>query len=141
MRQKVRRQWLRTVDDDLRAVHSLLTGAEPTTTAAAYHCRQAVEKLVKSILVADQIHPPTKHEIGDLIDSLRPDHPLRPLLDGLDEFTRFVWVFRYPGPAGNDGPENPPSVQEVERWLADLRRRREQVVGWFRAQGLLDDSL
>ena len=74
------RAWLAAAEDDLRAVTDCLHGPEHTATAAAYHCQQAAENLVKAVMVSADMHPPKSHDIGGLLDRLGDTHPLRAVL-------------------------------------------------------------
>ena len=38
-------------DRDIRSAEACLAGADPIPEAAAYHCQQAAEKLIKGLLV------------------------------------------------------------------------------------------
>lgn len=99
-----------------------LHGPEPTPTAAAYHCQQAAEKLVKAVLVSSGIHPPKSHDIGALVDRLGEAHPLHATVAPLARFTPYAWLFRYPSAAPTEPSPEPPSATEVGRWLGELRR-------------------
>lgn len=102
------RAWLAAAEDDLRAVTDCLHGPEPTPTAAAYHCQQAAEKLVKAVLVSADIHPPKSHDIGGLVDRLGDAHPLHATLAPLARFAPYAWLFRYPSPAPAGNSSAPP---------------------------------
>lgn len=106
---------------DLRAVADCLHGPEPTTTAAAYHCQQAAEKLVKAVLVSAGVHPPKSHDIGILLDRLGDAHPLHGPLTPLARLTPYAWLFRYPSAVPADDTVGPPEAEEVARWLDALR--------------------
>ena len=45
------RRWLAVADEDLGAAEALLAVEPPRPKSAAYHCQQAIEKLVKGLLV------------------------------------------------------------------------------------------
>ncbi len=116
------RAWLAAAEDDLRAVTDCLHGPEPTPTAAAYHCQQAAEKLVKAVIVSADMHPPKSHDIGGLLDRLGDTHPLRAALAPLARLTPYAWLFRYPSAAPTEDSFVPPSAEDVARWLDELRR-------------------
>ena len=113
--------WLRVVDTDVSSIVNNLDGPEPCATAAAFHCQQAAEKIVKAILVSSAIAFPKSHDIGALIRLLPPDHPLVPEVAPLARFTPFVAVFRYPGASFMDAMVEEPSIEEIRDWLAELR--------------------
>lgn len=113
--------WLRVVDMDVSGIVNNLDGPEPCVTAAAFHCQQAAEKIVKAILVSAAIAFPKSHDIGELIRLLPLDHPLLPDVTPLARFTPFVAVFRYPGASFTDAAVEEPSFEELREWLAELR--------------------
>ncbi|MEQ9643673.1 MAG: HEPN domain-containing protein [Alphaproteobacteria bacterium] len=121
MANEVARAWLAAAEDDLRAISGCLFGPEPTATAAAYHCQQAAEKLIKSALVLGGVHPPKSHDLGALLDRLDAQDPLQPVLQPLTRFAPYAWLFRYPSAAPMDGGPTPPQVAEVTSWLDELR--------------------
>ncbi len=45
------KRWLEKADHDRRAAPLALAGEPPITDVAAFHCQQAVEKLLKAYLV------------------------------------------------------------------------------------------
>ena len=101
--------WLAVIDRDIDAIHNNLFGPRPTVTAAAYHCQQAAEKLVKAVLVSLGQNPPKIHNIVALVNAVPADHPLRPLLLPLERFTPYAAAFRYPGATiSTTRPTNPP---------------------------------
>lgn len=125
------RAWLRVADDDLRAAlaaRACLSAPDPITTAAAYHCQQAAEKLVKAVLVSTGLNPPKSHNIAGLIDALPGDHDLRPTLTALERFTPFVAVFRYPGADLFDEGPAEPDAGEVSAWIAQIEGIRAAVL-------------
>jgi len=124
---EVVRAWLASAAHDLRAIRGCLHGPEPTPTAAAFHCQQAAEKLVKAVLVSAGIHPPRSHDIGALLDLLGESHALYARLLPLARFTPYSWVFRYPAAAPTESAAEPPSAEEVARWLEELRQGMDSV--------------
>jgi len=109
-------------------VRNCLNGPEPTVQVAIYHCQQAAEKLVKAALVADAINPPRGHDIGALVDRLRPDHPLHGVLSELEELTVYAIAYRYPsGDILSVPPE--PLVEEVAGWVARIIAARDKLRG------------
>jgi HEPN domain-containing protein len=66
----------------------------------------------------DQPFPKT-HDLGKLgKQATELDQTMEPLVDGVVEFTKYAWMFRYPGEADE------PSVAEA---VAVLHRAREFV--------------
>jgi HEPN domain-containing protein len=55
-------RWQAKADHDLTAAERLLSGAEPLTDAACFHCQQAVGKYLKLFLIASNHVPPKTEE-------------------------------------------------------------------------------
>jgi len=129
---KAAREWLAVAEIDLKAARNCLHGPEPTPPAAAYHCQQAAEKLIKATLVAERINPPRSHDIGGLADLLPPNHPFRPAFSGLERLTVYAIAYRYPAADALANPPEP-TTAEIDGWVAllekikaDLRKRVEK---------------
>ena len=112
------RPWLEVVARDLKAARNCLFGPEPTGEAAAYHCQQAAEKLVKAVLVSAGVNAPYSHDIETLV-GLVPDSPLAPLLVPLARFTPYATAYRYPVDDPMGVPPSP-SAGEVAGWVAEI---------------------
>jgi HEPN domain-containing protein len=101
---------------DLRCAQIDLAADPPASEDALYHCQQAAEKALKGFLVwHDQPFPKT-HDLGKLgKQAVDLDQTLEPLIDEVVEFTKYAWMFRYPG----DVEE--PSVAEAGAVLHRVR--------------------
>jgi HEPN domain-containing protein len=63
-----------------------------------YHCQQAAEKALKGFLVWHDQPFPRTHDLGKLgKQAVELDPTLEPLIDEVVEFTKYAWMFRYPG--------------------------------------------
>lgn len=120
------RPWLAVVERDLKAARNCLFGPEPTGEAAAYHCQQAAEKLVKAVLVSAGINAPYSHDIRVLV-GLVPPSPLVALLEPLARFTPYATVYRYPvdDPLGLPPP---PSIDEIAGWVGEIEAALEELL-------------
>lgn len=112
-------QWLAVVERDLRAARNCLFGPEPTSEAAAYHCQQAAEKLVKAVLVFLAVDPPFSHDIRTLV-VLVPDEAWRGRLAAMARFTPFATAYRYPVEDPLSVPD-PPPIAEVAGWVREIQ--------------------
>jgi HEPN domain-containing protein len=65
------KQWLVKAQEDWDAVEILITQKRPPKGAVCFHCQQCIEKLLKAILVREQIEFPKTHDIGRLIELVR----------------------------------------------------------------------
>lgn len=111
------KEWLDVADDDLRQVVNNLRGPRPSIPGAVYHCQQAAEKLVKSVLVRLAIDFPRTNDIGSLIGLIPGGDPFVHRFAGLETLTPFASAFRYP----TEDPWEMPPTEQVEAWLATLQ--------------------
>ncbi|CAO3443561.1 HEPN domain-containing protein [Azospirillum largimobile] len=117
--------WLATASLDLRAGRACLSVPAPIVTAAAYHCQQAAEKLVKAVLVWLGQDVPRSHDIDSLVMRVPRDLPVRDCLLPLGRFTAYATLYRYPGEAGDVTDE--PTVEEVCGWLDEIEAVRDSI--------------
>ena len=112
------RLWWQKAESDLMAAERLTD----LPFICCFHCRQAVEKAVKSILVLHQINFSRSHDIGALLELLNalPAVPEESITEDVETLTRFAVGTRYP-------PEDA-STEEMEEALRLARR----FVGWVR---------
>jgi len=90
--------WFQKAHKDLRCAQIDLAAEPPASEDALYHCQQASEKALKGFLVwHDQPFPKT-HDLGKLgKQAVELDPELDLLVDAVVEFTKYAWMFRYPG--------------------------------------------
>ena len=98
--------WWARARDDLSVAERIAD----TPFACCFHCQQAVEKAVKTLLIVHQIDFAKRHDIGQLLELLgaSPTAPDESVTQGLEALTRFAVETRYP--PGQAGPEE---VQEA----------------------------
>ena len=113
------REWLAVAEIDVKAARNCIREPEPTPEAAAYHCQQAAEKVVKAALVATGINPPRIHDIAALVDRLPSAHPLMTMFRELESLTVYGLAYRYPV---DEQLTNPPMPAEadVQKWIARI---------------------
>ncbi len=92
------RQWLERARNDLRTARVLIAEtSEPILDTGAFHCQQAVEKLLKAVLCWYGTDPPRVHALGALFDLAgRHTDALEPLRDACERLTRYAVLVRYP---------------------------------------------
>lgn len=117
--------WLATASLDLRAGRACLSVPEPVVTAAAFHCQQAAEKLVKAVLVWLGRDVPRSHDIDSLIMRVPRELPIRDCLLPLGRFTAYATLYRYPGESGEVTDE--PTGEEVSGWLEEIEAARDSI--------------
>ncbi len=102
------RRWLLKARHDRSAAEKILTPNCEETDVAAFHCQQAVEKLLKAFLVKNRFAFEKIHDLRRLLNHCaRIDEDFESLRDEVEPLTLYAVAFRYPGPAE-------PSRQEVE---------------------------
>ncbi len=105
------KRWLVKAQHDWAAVRKILTPDCKETDVAAFHCQQAVEKMLKAYLVSRAIQFEKVHDLGLILDQCATDDgDFESLQDRVEPLTIYAIAFRYPGPAE-------PSVQEVNAAL------------------------
>jgi HEPN domain-containing protein len=91
------RRWLEIASEDLRVAHACLRLDEPAVGAAAFHCQQAAEKLMKGLLVAAGRSFRKTHDLDELANEAVAAFPaLRAKLDVCRPFTQWGTILRYP---------------------------------------------
>jgi HEPN domain-containing protein len=101
---------------------------------AAFHVQQAVEKLLKSLLLLRGIEAGTEHRLESLADRLPPDDVWQDRVELFLPYSAYATTFRYPTPGGRI-PRPVPSA-DVLRDVAALRN----AVGQARADLALRTS-
>jgi HEPN domain-containing protein len=121
-------KWIVSADTDLDTVRRCLV-EPPNVAAAAYHCQQAAEKLIKAVLVALRIAYPrgrSGHDLGLAAAQIPLGHELREAAGSFDEIADWSISFRYPA----DDPlqaEPLPEPSEVVAWLQRIDTFRVAV--------------
>ena len=106
--------WLGKTDEDLSASRILL--ANELADAAAFHAQQALEKVLKAMLIAAAEDPPRVHDIEALAARARLHWPeLLPAPFPLAAIGQWYIASRYPGL-----DEAPPSASEVSEALDSI---------------------
>lgn len=105
--------WLARANDDLGAARKLLSGQDPFTASASYHCQQAAEKALKAVLASSGEAIPKTHDLRVLIGRcVAIETSLEALRDACDELTPYATEFRYP----TSSPD--PTFVEVDAAIA-----------------------
>jgi HEPN domain-containing protein len=96
---------------------ALCIGVQPPLAGiAAFHCQQAVEKLMKGILVWSNRDFRRTHDLSELADEVvaaRPD--LERFVRATEDWTVWGIAYRYPSPGGSPEPE--PTIAELRNAL------------------------
>lgn len=117
--------WFDKAYKDLRYAEIDLAATPPAPEDALYHCQQAVEKALKGFLVwHDQPFPKT-HDLGKLgKQAVELDQTLEPLVHEVVEFTKYAWMFRYPGDVDEPAIFEAVAVMDRARTFVEAIRTR-----------------
>jgi HEPN domain-containing protein len=92
-------RWLVVATEDLAVARLCIGACEPKLGSAAYHCQQAVEKLLKGLLVLANIPFPKTHDLRRLGTTAVAHYPgCAELLSSVFVMTTWGYAYRYPGP-------------------------------------------
>lgn len=116
--------WLAKADEDIRMAGLALAAEPPLVDPAAYHCQQAVEKIIKALLVATAIKVPRSHDIDLLAGLAAPSYPaLEQQMRSFSHLTEWLTATRYPDLGGGLGEE----IGDVTDMLTAVRAFRAEV--------------
>lgn len=97
------RAWAEFAQDDRDALRVLDQAGGPVRTQG-FHAQQAVEKLLKAVLVSYDVDPEDTHVVGSLVAQLhRLDRRLAEALGPVDVLTQYAVMMRYPPRPGRYG--------------------------------------
>ena len=114
------RSWFEKAQKDLRCSQIDLAAEPPAPEDALYHCQQAAGKALKGFLVWHDQPCPRTHDLGKLgKQAVELDPPLDPLVDAVVEFTKYAWMFRYPGDVDEPSATDAAAVLHKARAFVD----------------------
>jgi HEPN domain-containing protein len=91
-------QWVRKAEHDLLAAQHLFKLKPLLTDEICFHCQQAIEKYLKSLLTEQSLPLQKTHDLTALLSQLLPADPtLRSLRRGMKGVSRYAVEYRYPG--------------------------------------------
>jgi len=114
-------RWLTKADNDHAGAIAAMDRHPPVTDVAAFHCQQAVEKMLKAYLV-DRAEPfEHTHDLVELLALCAKHDPMfNSLRDEVGPLTPYAVRYRYPGPVD-------PSEEEVREALLVVDQVRRLV--------------
>jgi HEPN domain-containing protein/predicted nucleotidyltransferase len=108
-------RWLAKAEDDRKAAAVCLASGPTLHGVAAFHCQQAVEKLLKGFLVLAGKRSRKTHSLAQLGTMAEPSFPeIADLVAAAANWSRWAFDFRYP----SENPPAEPSDDELRRALA-----------------------
>ncbi len=118
--------WLAKADDDIRVASLTLAAVPPMPDPAAFHCQQAVEKIIKALLVAAAVTAPRSHDIEMLAEKAAPFYPaLEQQMLSFARLTEWLTASRYPDLGGGLGEE----IGDITDMLDAVKAFRRDVAG------------
>jgi len=116
--------WLAKADDDVRMADLALAADPPMVDPAAFHCQQAVEKIIKALLVGAAATPPRSHDIDLLGRTAATFYPtLEPRMTSFVRLTEWLTASRYPDLGAGLGED----LGAVADMLAAVKLFRQEV--------------
>jgi HEPN domain-containing protein len=93
------REWLVKAETDYRAARrEFEAGDVPSYDVTCFHAQQCVEKLMKAIMIHNEIVPPRIHNLARLSELVKPLCPgLDLAIEDLNHLTTLGMAVRYPG--------------------------------------------
>ena len=121
------RRWFATADEDIRTAEVCLKATPQLVDAAAFHCQQAAEKMLKGLLVAARRKAEKSHDLELLARSVAEVFPeLADDMLPIRQLTPWYVATRYPDI--DAGPQPTASeVCDVLHRLGALRRRADAL--------------
>lgn len=121
--QRVASRWIAKADEDLGAAERLLAIDDSLASVVCFHSQQAVEKLIKALLVFGGVPFARTHDVIQLVQMLPQDLALSVPLADLAPLNRYAVEARYP--IGDE----PLTGDEARAAIALAQRVREVVRG------------
>ena len=116
-------QWLRHAEVDRRAAKTLLESSE--YEPCAFHCQQAVEKLLKAIIVKQtEQKPPHIHDLTTLLRKVRNLQVGDELAQTIRDIDAYYVATRYPLDVVDEGTFKKPLAESAVQ-------RTDEVFQWF----------
>jgi HEPN domain-containing protein len=117
------RRWIAKAEEDLAAAERLLSLDDSLAAVVCFHSQQAVEKLLKALLVFGGVPFARTHDVIHLVQMLPRDLAFPVPLAGLAPLNRYAVEARYP--IGDE----PLTGDEARAAIALAQRVREVVLG------------
>ena len=93
----IARQWLHKAANDLQNIRNNLSATEIPTDTICFHAQQAIEKLLKGVLVANGRNVSKTHDLVRLLTEVTDILPeLLPFEEQFEEVSEYGVAVRYP---------------------------------------------
>ncbi|GBC95912.1 hypothetical protein HRbin16_01712 [bacterium HR16] len=121
-------RWFRFAEEDLRV--AALVFEEQIYTQTCFHAQQAVEKILKGLLVYQERLPPKTHALLYLWEQLSPN-PLSDFKEEISLLNLFYAPTRYPDALPGSLPDGYPSKDIAEKalqWATAIYQRAQEYI-------------
>ena len=117
--------WLVKAAADMRAAECDLAASPPLLEDACFHCQQAAEKTLKSLLTWHSVPFRRTHSLEETGEQcLAIDPSLGEVIDPAVPLTEYAWSFRYPGePVDPTRPETEEALSLARDLFAAILER------------------
>ena len=110
-------------DGDLGALRVMHNPADVTEEIFGFHVQQAAEKCLKAWIAVLGAEYPLTHDLGELIETIRPRHAAVSQHAALKAFGTFAVNYRYAPLPEDAGPiDRPAAIRQVEALMRRVRR-------------------
>ncbi|MBI1922127.1 MAG: HEPN domain-containing protein [Geobacter sp.] len=119
------KQWFHKAENDLRNIRNNLSAEEVPTDTVCFHAQQAIEKLLKGVLVANGMDVGKTHDLVKLLtDTARFIPELLPFEDEFEEISEYGVGVRYPGVISEPTFEDAAKAFEIARKVNEIIRNK-----------------
>ena len=121
-------EWLVKADADfVTANRELRARKMPNYDAACFHAQQCVEKLLKSIMIHDDLVPPKSHDLSYLLSLTLPQRPMWEVFrKDFQLLSAYAVEYRYPGESATKE-----MAREALRCCSKFREQFDREIGRF----------
>jgi HEPN domain-containing protein len=105
--------------------------AEHANRYAPYHVQQAVEKMLKAVLLHRNVEAGVDHRLDVLVGKLADSDPWKSAFRPFERYTPYATTYRYPTPGGRTAPAPPPQglIEDIAAIRVLLDRARRELAG------------
>ena len=115
------KQWLHKAANDLRNISNNLSAEEVPTDTICFHAQQAIEKLLKAVLVANGRNVTKTHDLVKLLTDVMDLMPeLLPFEEQFEEVSEYGVAVRYPNGFSDPTLDEASHAYEIARKVEEI---------------------
>jgi HEPN domain-containing protein len=119
------KEWLNAANDDIKTIEKLLPDLS-LTNVIAFHCQQAIEKVLKALIDELSLGLERTHNLQSLLSKTDEEFNLTYDETIIAEIDRLYIDSRYPGDLGLM-PFGKPTISEATAYYLQAKKLKEQV--------------